>query len=146
MKDYIVEFGTEGAGVRFPRSDGSILHIKAGESIEISYPSYFPPPWNITDNPEKTDGWIEFQKAMRKDPGYYTQWIDVKERLPKEDGEYLTYVMDNGCTYGQYIQRFFLKERCLEGMYSDQFTHWEKVQWDDYVVTHWMKLPEPPHD
>jgi hypothetical protein len=32
---------------------------------------YFPPPWNVLDHPEKTKGWIEFQKALRKDPNYY---------------------------------------------------------------------------
>jgi hypothetical protein len=32
---------------------------------------YFPPPWNFYEYPEKTEGWIEFQKAMRKDPEYY---------------------------------------------------------------------------
>lgn len=33
---------------------------------------FFPSPWNIYDHPEKTEGWIEFQKAMRKDPEYYS--------------------------------------------------------------------------
>ena len=32
---------------------------------------FFPPPWNIFDHPEKTEGWIEFQKEMKKDPDYY---------------------------------------------------------------------------
>jgi hypothetical protein len=36
-----------------------------------SYDSYFPPPWDISDHPEKTEGWIEFQKQMRKNPEYY---------------------------------------------------------------------------
>ncbi len=31
----------------------------------------FPPPWNIYENPEKTEGWIEFQKEMKKHPEYY---------------------------------------------------------------------------
>jgi hypothetical protein len=30
-----------------------------------------PPPWNMYDHPEKTEGWIEYQKEMRKDPDYY---------------------------------------------------------------------------
>jgi hypothetical protein len=33
--------------------------------------SYFPPPWNPNEFPEKTEGWIEFQKYMRKEPEYY---------------------------------------------------------------------------
>lgn len=32
---------------------------------------YFPPPWNINEFPEKTKGWIEFQKAMKDDHKYY---------------------------------------------------------------------------
>jgi len=32
---------------------------------------FFPPPWNFYEHPEKTEGWIEFQKEMRKDPEYY---------------------------------------------------------------------------
>lgn len=32
---------------------------------------YFPPPWNINDHLEKSLGWFEFQKAMKKDPNYY---------------------------------------------------------------------------
>jgi hypothetical protein len=32
---------------------------------------FFPPPWNPNEFPEKTRGWCEFQKAMRKDPEYY---------------------------------------------------------------------------
>ena len=31
----------------------------------------FPPPWNFYENPEKTEGWIEFQKEMKKHPEYY---------------------------------------------------------------------------
>jgi hypothetical protein len=35
------------------------------------YIGYFPPPWNISEHPEKTEGWIAFQEAQRKDPKYY---------------------------------------------------------------------------
>lgn len=27
---------------------------------------FFPPPWDMSENPEKTEGWIEFQKAQRR--------------------------------------------------------------------------------
>lgn len=37
---------------------------------------FFPPPWNINEHPEKTAGWIEFQREMRKDPKYYLQGCD----------------------------------------------------------------------
>jgi hypothetical protein len=31
----------------------------------------FPPPWNVYEHPEKTEGWIAFQREMKKDPEYY---------------------------------------------------------------------------
>lgn len=37
-----------------------------------SFESYFPPPWDINKYSEKTEGWIEFQKAMKNDPDYYS--------------------------------------------------------------------------
>ncbi len=46
--------------------------------------SYFPPPWNIYDYPEKTEGWIEFQKCMIEDPEYYI--IDDKIEVKKNTG------------------------------------------------------------
>ncbi len=37
---------------------------------------FFPPPWNFYEHPEKTEGWIEFQREMRKDAKYYLQGCD----------------------------------------------------------------------
>ena len=51
----------------FPLPDNPDL-VPAEQS---DYVSFFPPPWNISENPEKTEGWIEFQRYMRKDPKYY---------------------------------------------------------------------------
>lgn len=45
---------------------------------------FFPPPWNIYEHPEKTEGWIEFQKAMRKNPEYYS-YSYQPERSKRED-------------------------------------------------------------
>lgn len=45
-------------------------------SPEALEEGFFPPPWNIYDHPEKTKGWIEFQRALRKDPKYYLQGCD----------------------------------------------------------------------
>jgi len=41
------------------------------EDLNNKFELFFPPPWNINEHPEKTEGWIEFQRAMRKDPHYY---------------------------------------------------------------------------
>jgi len=39
------------------------------ETVSILPPDegFDPPPWNINEHPEKTEGWIEFQKMMRSD-------------------------------------------------------------------------------
>ena len=73
-------------------------------------------------------------------------WIKCSTRLPEIEGEYLTYVMDNGCSYHMKVQRFYKKPRLLKGIYGDSKTHWELVTWDDYVVTHWMDLPNVPEE
>lgn len=36
------------------------------------FEEFFAPPWDMTKHPEKTEGWIEFQRAMKKDPSYYS--------------------------------------------------------------------------
>ncbi len=41
--------------------------------------TFFPPPWNIYENEEKTIGWVEFQKAMKKDPKYYLEGLDLDD-------------------------------------------------------------------
>lgn len=43
---------------------------------------FFPPPWDIKEYPEKTEGWIAFQRAMKEDPKYYMQDLDFE--LPKQ--------------------------------------------------------------
>lgn len=73
-----------------------------------------------------------------------SEWIKSSEKMPEEDGEYLTYWIDNGCTFGMDVQRFFKKPRTEEGMYRNCYLHWEKQTWDDYCVTHWMPLPSIP--
>jgi hypothetical protein len=37
----------------------------------VNNDGFFPPPWNIDDYPEKTEGWLEFQRCMRNEPEYY---------------------------------------------------------------------------
>ncbi len=41
------------------------------DNNQDNYEAFFPPPWSISDFPEKTEGWIEFQRAMKRDPKYY---------------------------------------------------------------------------
>jgi hypothetical protein len=74
------------------------------------------------------------------------EWISVKDRLPEEDDDYLTYVMDNGCSYRREVQRFSKEKKCISKINPEYFTHWEMQRWDDNIVTHWMPLPELPPD
>ena len=57
-----------------------------------------------------------------------SEWISVEERLPDRLGKYLVFT----CKGSIYISRF-----C-------EFLIGEEPQFDDYTVTHWMPLPEPP--
>lgn len=48
------------------------LGNKMSKLSTLSTEMFFPPPWDINENPEKTEGWIEFQRAMKRDPDYYS--------------------------------------------------------------------------
>jgi hypothetical protein len=73
-------------------------------------------------------------------------WIKCSARLPEIDDDYLTYIMDNGCSYRMEVQRFYVKERILEGTYLDSKTHWELTSIDDNICLYWMPLPNPPNE
>ena len=69
------------------------------------------------------------------------RWISVNERLPEENGDYITYgdvefIPDHNDEPNTYkairIRRFY------SGTYFD-------FEWKDYV-THWMPLPKPPKE
>lgn len=72
------------------------------------------------------------------------KWIKCSESLPEEEKDYLTYVIDNGCSYFFKIQRFYKNPRIINGIYAHCSTHWELTEWDDNVVLYWMELPKPP--
>ena len=74
------------------------------------------------------------------------KWVKVEDRLPDFDDDYLTYVMDNGCSYRMEVQRFYKNPRILKGIYANSSTHWEKTTWDDNIVTHWQTLPKAPNE
>lgn len=46
---------------------------------------YYPPPWNINENQQKTEGWIEFQKAQAKEPEYYLSHLKLGWQLLTKD-------------------------------------------------------------
>lgn len=81
-----------------------------------------------------------------------SEWISVKDRLPKKDGRYLTW--HKWYNNDMYDVRYFAK--CLEDVddydfynrkhsgfydYSSEYGHYEI---DD--ITYWMPLPKPPEE
>ena len=56
------------------------------------------------------------------------EWISVRERLPDLYGTYLVYTYDNHIKLGYFCE-------LVIGL---------PPSFDDYAVTHWMPLPEPP--
>jgi hypothetical protein len=79
-----------------------------------------------------------------------SKWISVKDRLPKEDGNYLVFQQH---TYGTAITTVrFAKDARKVDKY-DFVRGWKNVwfkydsEYGHYTlddVTHWMPLPEPP--
>ena len=64
-----------------------------------------------------------------------TKWIDVNERLPDKEGDYLCVMSNNN------INPFVIIKPFVNGMFY--VTEWYKEN-VGRKVTHWMPLPEPP--
>ena len=73
--------------------------------------------------------------------GYLKQeWISVEERLPEEDGCYITYTNATGKDNGVIAQN--LVTRNIRGK---KIRRWEwQTRISPWIVTHWMPLPEAP--
>lgn len=70
------------------------------------------------------DGYEDGQKEASP------KWISVEERLPDLYGTYLVYTYDNHIKLGYFCE-------LVIGL---------PPSFDDYAVTHWMPLPEPPKE
>lgn len=72
------------------------------------------------------------------------EWISVKERLPSSiANKVLVYCKCGYIGFGHYedykgVQTWFNLES------GKPFSEWAHDEPDDYDVTHWMPLPEPP--
>ena len=57
-----------------------------------------------------------------------SNWIDLDDEYPEEEGTYLCYFTDGTIETFEYV--------------------WDGIQWGrlNDLVTHWMHLPEPPED
>lgn len=68
-----------------------------------------------------------FKNGYKK--GYTAdKWISVYDKLPETEGKYLVYTCDRRMFVCHFIDHY------CDG----------NAQFDDYRVTHWMPLPEPP--
>lgn len=61
------------------------------------------------------------------------EWINVKDRLPEYNDDVL--VIDNGDIYIAHLSKQW-------DMLPDFYCHAGRIKY----VTHWMPLPEVPHD
>lgn len=88
--------------------------------------------------------WTEFVDWLTEslyNAGYRKQeWISVEERLPEEDGWYITYTNANGKSNGVIAQQ--LVTTTIRGK---KIRRWEwQTRVSPWIVTHWMPLPEAP--
>jgi len=68
------------------------------------------------------------------------EWISVEDRLPEEEGDYLTFIIDSTANRPYEIQYFFKETRG----YDSGWTHWSQIDWPGAKVTHWMPIQSPP--
>ena len=91
-----------------------------------------------------------YKKGYKKGYADATKWIPVTERLPKEDGKYLTYYHNH---FGDITRVLWFAKDARKVNKYDFYRSWKKV-WYEYDseygyftiddVTHWMPLPQPP--
>lgn len=80
-----------------------------------------------------------------------SEWISVKDRLPRKQGKYLTVI---GNPLGEYILLLWFHPTAEKVSYEfmgnknpifyESDSEWGNITYDN--VTHWMPLPELPKD
>lgn len=74
--------------------------------------------------------------------GSCSEWIDVKDRLPEDDGNLVLCLVT-----GAYGNVGFCKALCLGFWTKDEgwiLENWPR--WENPGVTHWMSAPDIPED
>ena len=96
----------------------------------------------IEELQRQIDGWIEQErKALLKS---VPKWVSVTERLP----EILHTVIVSGRMKYKWETDFFRfvdVATYSEGEFFETFNDWYEGQ-DEFEITHWMPLPEPPKE
>lgn len=72
-----------------------------------------------------------------------SEWISVKDKLPKENGIYIVYAQ-GGTSVAGWI---WYDNVVVAAEYAFCEWTWNEngIEWDiSGIVTHWMPLPEPP--
>lgn len=73
-----------------------------------------------------------------------SEWISVKDKLPKADGEYIVYAQDENSPAGEGV---WYDNVVVAAEYAFGEWTWRENS-NDFditdIVTHWMPLPEPP--
>lgn len=74
------------------------------------------------------------------------QWIDVKDRLPVENGYYLIVCNSRRCL-AEYINNTWYTNEFIDPFKGKdiRFESFSKLcEWTQENTTHWMELPESP--
>ena len=68
-------------------------------------------------------------------------WIKVRDKLPDQNGLYMTRVIDNSLDCFEQLQKFTIIPRLSRGYsYSDiNKIYWENEVWDDHFVYAWKE-------
>ena len=71
------------------------------------------------------------------------EWVNVEERLPEGNGEYIVTACDEGCPAGEGI--WYDTVVVFAEYYDGCWTWNDGTEYDlTDIVTHWMPLPAPP--
>ena len=72
------------------------------------------------------------------------EWVNVEERLPEGNGEYIVTACDEGCPAGEGI--WYDTVVVFAEYYDGCWTWNDGTEYDlTDIVTHWMPLPAPPN-
>ena len=73
--------------------------------------------------------------------GTSEEWVDVNDRLPDEEGDYLVFIVDDEGETRMEVMKLFEWRNCFN------WAEYMSSYWTDYnTITHWKPLPKPPKE